>query len=247
VGGDPPLFAEQKRSRNAFLPLVAGAVLFLVAAGIGGVVIFLSGIFDERPVAEATPRPTITPLANGSGGTRTPAAKTPTATPAATSSPDPAPSGTRVAAVTERKASFDSIPSGANVYLGSKLLGKTPLPSVMVPANEELAIKYTKPGYRDLKQDYAAGTDTLKASERLEAIPVSTPPPAMGKISVQSTPWGEVSIDGVKIKNTPLLGHPVKVGTRKVTVYCPTLKKTDSRTVVVRANEELPPLIFNFD
>lgn len=78
--------------------------------------------------------------------------------------------------------------------------------------------------------------------------PRRTPVPAvgMGTISVQSTPWGEVSIDGKKVKNTPLLNHPIRAGTHTVTVHCPTLKKSETRTIVVRANEDLPPLIFTF-
>lgn len=235
---EPPLFESRKPSAT---PYLLGGGLFLFAALAGGLAFFFGGPEAVTSTPKPKPSPTITSFANN------------TATPTRSSSRTPAPTATaepvvtKVAAAGERKATFDTIPSGANVYLGSKLLGRTPLPSVLVPAGEELTIRYAKQGYRDLKETYPAGSDTLKASERLEAVAVSTPAPAMGKISVQSTPWGEVSIDGVKVKNTPLLGHPVKVGTRKVSVFCPSLKKTETRIVVVRANEELDPILFHFE
>ena len=245
---EPPLFEDRRPSSSR--PYLIGVGLFLFAALLGGLAIaaasFLGG-GTEAVTSTPKPSPTITSFANNTATPTRTSTRTPTPAPTATATAEPTAAPTKVAVVSERKATFDTIPSGANVFLGTKLLGRTPLSSATVPAGEDVTIRYAKQGYRDLKETYPSGSDTLKASERLEVVAVNTPVPATGKISVQSTPWGEVSIDGVKIKNTPLLGHAVKVGTRKVSVFCPSLKKTETRIVVVRANEELDPLIFNFE
>lgn len=52
---------------------------------------------------------------------------------------------------TKQKVTFNSVPSGADVYLNGKHLGKTPLTVTLDKPKEDGQLKFSKKGYKDIE------------------------------------------------------------------------------------------------
>lgn len=240
---DGPLF-QRSFTRASFLRRARGLAFGLLILGGAG-----AGLAWQRgwlPVGDdVSPERTVTPApsAAASETARVAAATSAPATPA----PTPTTTATPVEAAT-RKATFETTPAGATVFLGAKKLGATPL---TVPvATAELPVRFTKTGFKELKKTYPDGAAALRVSETLEAIaPRATPAPVeFGTISVNATPWGKVKIDGVFVKNTPLIKHRLKAGSHDLEVTNPDFpKKTQKKSVTVHANVDEDPIIVTFE
>jgi tRNA A-37 threonylcarbamoyl transferase component Bud32 len=69
--------------------------------------------------------------------------------------------------------------------------------------------------------------------------PPAPPAPVLtGTLSVNSEPWAVVFVDGVRLRSTPLLGHPLAVGLHVVRLEHPPRQLSATRSVVIRAGEE---------
>ena len=65
---------------------------------------------------------------------------------------------------------------------------------------------------------------------------------------MNASPWGKVKVDGVFVKNTPLVKHRLKSGSHEIEITNPDFpKKSQKKTVLVHPNTDEPPLIISFD
>ncbi|MCP4606619.1 MAG: protein kinase [Proteobacteria bacterium] len=141
---------------------------------------------------------------------------------------------------------FVTSPQGAQVTLTSgidrKNIGVTPA-TATVDTSKEYRIKYSKNGFVESVQrlEYDSSQEkvtlpvvtlTAKTERRIKPgggggrdkpfTPVTSG--KTGTLSVQTRPWSKVFINGKYIKNTPLVNHPLKAGTYRVTLENPTFK-----------------------
>ena len=63
-------------------------------------------------------------------------------------------------------------------------------------------------------------------------------PSGKGKLTVVTTPWTEVEVDGEKVGNTPVMGHTVDAGKHKVTLVNESYSISFSMSVTVKDGEE---------
>ncbi len=85
----------------------------------------------------------------------------------------------------------------------------------------------------DVQGDFCEGT-----APRYQVMHVVKRVKEMGTLSLMTTPWSEVYIDGELIGNTPIIKHPLEIGTHTVTMQCQNLNLEKEITVTIGANEE---------
>jgi hypothetical protein len=129
--------------------------------------------------------------------------------------------------------SLSTTPRGATVLLGAEELGTTPVEIERLPPDVTHALVVRKKGYRDVTLQVRLGAGEQR-SQRVElrraptgrtarpavATPQDTAAPATsnekGALTVKTTPWTEVEIDGVPRGTTPLFKLPIAPGEHTV-------------------------------
>jgi TonB family protein len=187
---EPPVSGPPRvRSRVPVSLLLGGAaLLFLLALGLVGIVLFRSpGRTEPAPV----PTPSVVTR-------RIP----PT--------PEPTPP-----AIEEKKGMIRVVsqPGGAAVYLNGQARGEAPLDLRDLPlGNHEIRLELK--GYEPKTQTVVL-TSELPAAEAV--IPLTRSAPVTAVADILSTPYGAaVSIDGARVGATPLTDLKLRVGSRRV-------------------------------
>jgi serine/threonine-protein kinase len=185
-----------------------GLVAALVVLAAGGGVAF----WQLQPHGATPPRPDPVPLA-----AHVPA---PTPTPAATPT---------------AKLEVVTVPPGAEVRSGDKLIGTTPFTIDVPLAHTELHIKRT--GYTPIDR-------TLEPAQFTGTPPALTVkhtlmPVARGTLTLNARPWAHVTIDGEKRPDTPIQKLQLAAGPHKVRLVCPPTGHELKFTVVVEPDREV--------
>ncbi|MFC1609616.1 PEGA domain-containing protein [Myxococcota bacterium] len=79
------------------------------------------------------------------------------------------------------------------------------------------------------------GTGSQAHTDKGQGRPVSQQPVAMGRLTLQAVPWGNVYIQGKLVGPTPLIDHPVPAGSLKVRLVNPVHGVTATQTI------DIPP------
>ncbi len=93
----------------------------------------------------------------------------------------------------------------------------------------------------------SAARPAVTPASAVRPASATRPVEAFGTISVNASPWGVVHVDGVKVKNTPLLSHRLKAGRHTIVVSNPELKRSETRVIEVRANVDEEPILVRFE
>ncbi len=168
------------------------------------------------PVVAPTPRPTPTP------------------TPAPQVTPTPVPDPTPAPAASTATVRFTSKPDGADVLVGGRMVGTTPVESEG-PAEEKKVIEFRFEVYDPARLTITtpgAGARTM-VEKTLQACARAT-----GLLSVNvSSGWTEIWVDGKKVKTSPLFNHALPEGTHEVTAKNDALGMNETRKVTIKAGE----------
>jgi hypothetical protein len=128
-----------------------------------------------------------------------------------------------------------TVPPGAEVRSGDKLLGQTPL-SVEVPlARAELHLR--RSGYQPI--DRALEPAAFTGSPPTASVKAQLSPLQRGTLTLNARPWAHVTIDGEKRPDTPIQKLALPAGPHKVRLVCPPTGHELKFTVVVEADREV--------
>jgi serine/threonine-protein kinase len=125
-----------------------------------------------------------------------------------------------------------SDPPGADVTLGDRPLGPTPL-DVTLAVDTGARLKLRKRDYQPLEravEPAANGTATIDA--RLQPLP-------RGELTLGALPWAHVTIDGDKRADTPLSKVALTAGAHQVRLNCPPTGRELKFTVQIEAGKEI--------
>ena len=125
--------------------------------------------------------------------------------------------------------SVNSTPRGADVFLGKKRLGKTPITNRLVDAYEgRVRVTLRKKGFRSVSESItlAASTET-RVNKRLE------PDGEKGLVDIFSEPWANVYLAGKKIGVAPARGLSLPAGTHRLTLVNPVQNRRTTLTVKI--------------
>jgi len=169
---------------------LAGAVLIAVAAFLASTLTERSPSVGDAP-GDAAPSPASPPpTAASTDAAAALSASEPAPTPEEPAAGQPSPSGAPAkAALAPAALSVLSEPAGANVVVGGKLLGATPLRASVPPGR--VTVLVLKAGYEPWSQDLAleaGGTHTLSArlASRASAVPEPAPSASATPPTVQT-------------------------------------------------------------
>jgi len=128
-------------------------------------------------------------------------------------------------------------PPGGEVTVAGEPRGRAPV-TLTVPAGRPLRVRIALPGHRPHEQELSlepGGAATLEprlAPRRRRARRRA------GFLSVNSEPWSIVFIDGKKLRNTPLLRHPLPAGAHRVRLFNPVRKLSKVKIVRIEPERE---------
>jgi hypothetical protein len=129
---------------------------------------------------------------------------------------------------------FTSKPDGADVLVGGRMVGTTPV-EWEGPAEEKKTVEFRLEGYDSARMNIttpAAGARTT-VEKTLQARVRAT-----GLLSVNvSGGWAEIWVDGKKVKTSPLFNHALPEGTHEVTAKNDALGMNETRKVTIKAGE----------
>ncbi len=124
-----------------------------------------------------------------------------------------------------------SDPPGADVTLGDRPLGPTPL-DVTLAIDPHARLKLRKRDY--VPVDRAIGPVT----NGVAAIDAHLTPLPRGELTLGALPWAHVTIDGDKRPDTPLAKVPLAAGAHQVRLTCPPTGRELKFTVQIEAGKE---------
>jgi len=121
-------------------------------------------------------------------------------------------------------------PSGAEVLLGDRALGTTPL---------DLAVAL-EPGARLKlrKRDFAVAERPVAIAGGAATVDVKLAPLPRGELTLGALPWAHVTIDGEKRADTPLSKVALAAGAHQVRLVCPPTGKELRFTVQIEPGKE---------
>ena len=153
--------------------------------------------------------------------------------------PQPAPTPTGASARTDVAATaadlrFSSDPSGAEVIVDGRTVGRTPVKWSDGTAGSRHAVTFKLDGYDSASFDVTfpeRGSDTVRRTMSRKAG-------ESGKVNVNvSGGWAEVWIDGRKVDTTPLYNHALSAGSHTVRVVNAETGLDETKTVTVSGGE----------
>ncbi len=130
-----------------------------------------------------------------------------------------------------------STPSNAVVRIDGRVQGTTPQTLELDAASVHLLV--SAPGYvsYEAELDLAPGeTRPLELTLKPLAKPAARKE-TMGFVSINTTPWTKVALDGMPIGSTPISLHPVSAGSHRLTFVNEEEQIDTSRTFTVRAGQ----------
>ncbi len=135
------------------------------------------------------------------------------------------------------RVEIKSEPPGAEVRMGDRSLGVTPLTT-------ELAIDGPVK-LRLARRDYAEAERVLRPDEysggppRAAALSVKLEPLPRGQLTLGARPWAHVTIDGERKSDTPLVRTSLSIGSHSVKLVCPATNKELRFAVQIEAGREM--------
>lgn len=118
------------------------------------------------------------------------------------------------------KLSVASDPAGADVLLGDKLLGVTPLETMLAittPARVKLR-----------KRDFSTVERAIEPHDGIATVDARLQPLPRGELTLGALPWAHVTIDGEKRADTPLSKVSIAAGAHQVRLVCPRRARSSS-------------------
>ena len=142
-----------------------------------------------------------------------------------------------------------SAPPGAQVMVDGKPRGGSPLTLEALPAGK-VRVQITLQGHRPYDQQVALepGATLILQPELTPLTPLPVPgkkkkvrrrtaPAGHGTLSVNTDPWSVVQVDGVKVGNTPLVGHRLAAGKHTVRMVNPGTKLSKQQVVIIKKDK----------
>jgi hypothetical protein len=123
-----------------------------------------------------------------------------------------------------------SDPPGADVIIGDRVVGTTPL-DTRLPLAAGTRVKLRK-------RDFAAVERAVVISDGTASIDARLQPIARGELTLGALPWAHVTIDGEKRPDTPLSKVPLAVGPHQIRLSCPPTGRELKFTVQIEAGKE---------
>ncbi|MFH1811904.1 MAG: serine/threonine-protein kinase [Pseudomonadota bacterium] len=147
-----------------------------------------------------------------------------------------------------------STPEGASVWLDDAMLGRTPLDIRTLPPDVTHGLVVRKKGFVDAALQVRLGAGEQRSQKvelrrelssrgpRRPVAPSTGPAPTGvaardGSLTIKTTPWTEVEIDGVPRGTTPLFKLPLAAGEHSVRLVNRGKEVTHVQTVRIRAGE----------
>jgi serine/threonine protein kinase len=138
------------------------------------------------------------------------------------------------AAATAGELRFSSDPSGAEVIVDGRTIGRTPLKWTDGTAGGRHSVTYKLDGYDTTSFDVTFPERGSETARRTMARKAGEP----GKVNVNvSGGWAEVWIDGRKVDTTPLYNHTLSVGSHTVRVVNAETGLDQTKTITVTSGE----------
>ena len=78
---------------------------------------------------------------------------------------------------------------------------------------------------------------------RMPAAPTAAAKSGQGVLRLNSRPWSQVSVDGKRVGNTPLMNQPLSAGTHTLRLVNPDFKLVKSIKVQIKAGETLTKVV----
>ncbi len=136
--------------------------------------------------------------------------------------------------------------AGARVLIDGKPAGTAPLSLSGLPTHRTIRVRLTRAGRRTYDQQVQLQPGAVLVlrpvlaprSRSTKSKKTRTKARPKGSLSVNSEPWSVVSIDGVRVGNTPLIGHVLPAGRHHVQLRNPPRKLQMKRTVTIRPGQE---------
>jgi eukaryotic-like serine/threonine-protein kinase len=134
------------------------------------------------------------------------------------------------------------VPAGGAVRVAGLGRGTAPLSIKGLPTGVALRVQIDLPGHAPYDQQV-----TLEPGAELTMQPRLTParpgrpkvkPRRYGALSVNSEPWSVVYVDGVKVRNTPLVRHRLRAGRHHVRLVNAGRKLSAVRRVQIKPDKE---------
>jgi eukaryotic-like serine/threonine-protein kinase len=123
-----------------------------------------------------------------------------------------------------------SDPSGAEVVLGDRTLGTTPLDlPVALETGARLKIR---------KRDFVAVERVVTIADGAATVEARLSPLPRGELTLGALPWAHVTIDGEKRPDTPLSKIALAAGAHQVRLACPPTGKELRFTVQIEPGKE---------
>lgn len=130
---------------------------------------------------------------------------------------------------------FASNPSGADVFVDGKLVGKTPVEWTGGTAGSRYSVEYRLSGYESAK--FSASLPREGGREPFERT-LSERAKAEGKLSVNvSGGWADIYVDGKQIGTTPIFGYSLPAGTYSVRARNDGIGLDQTKQVTVKSGE----------
>ena len=141
---------------------------------------------------------------------------------------------------------FRSSPSGASVFVGGSLVGRTPFTWSSGSAGSSARVEYRLAGFQSTSFNVTVPQDGESATESHSLQPVAQEP---GRVNVNvSRGWAYVYIDGKKLETTtPLTNHEVPAGTHTVRVVNEALDIDVSKNITVESGDSPERVFFKVD
>jgi serine/threonine protein kinase len=132
-------------------------------------------------------------------------------------------------------AYFSSNPSGADVYVDGRNVGRTPMEWRDGSAGSRYSVEYRLSGYESAR--FTAALPRAGGREPYERN-LSERQKAEGKLSVNvSGGWADIYVDGSKIGATPIFGYSLSAGSHSVRARNDGLGLDQTRQVTIKAGE----------
>jgi serine/threonine-protein kinase len=124
-----------------------------------------------------------------------------------------------------------SDPPGAEVLLGDRSLGATPL---------EMSLPLALPARLKLrKRDFVAVERAVEPHAGVATVEAHLAPLPRGELTLGALPWAHVTIDGEKRPDTPLSKISIPAGPHQVRLVCPPTGKELKFSITIEPGKEL--------
>jgi hypothetical protein len=139
----------------------------------------------------------------------------------------------------------------ANVMLDGAEVGFTPIVKTrLFPGRHTVTLKTTDGRKRSFKISLKPGEHgrvfgNFDEEPEADEIPQTGGPavkPQYGELTINSSPWAKLSVDGEPVGNTPIIGLKLEAGSHRLTLETADGKRKELN-VTIRANQQLKKIV----